>query len=234
MNTADLRKIVVVEFDEILTTTVSHEPTPAGMWDMKLRFDVLDELRALQPRAVMVVSSQLELALGNIKEKDFQLKLSYAVHAAQEYLGRGVCVMATYCAEVDGTDSDMKPQDGMLRQLLEAFNRATGQSWKPEDCVLIGHGEREVDRQYAQNFGCRFIDCNDFLRVDTSSVKYKIVDVEECRDTTLRGIESVANAIKQRYTWMQTRGLNPRSCSPRYAVVAEDFTFLPNRNVIEF
>lgn len=234
MNITDLRKIVVVEFDEILTTTVSYEPVPVGMWDMKLRFDVLDKLRALQPRAVMIVSSQLELVLGNIKEGDFQLKLSYAVHSAQEYLGRGVCVMATYCAEPDGTDSDMKPQDGMLRQLLEAFNRATGQSWKPEDCVLIGYDRREVDKQYAQNFGCKFIDCNDFLQTDTSSIKYKIVDVEECKDTPITGIESIDNAIRQRYTWMQEGGLNPRSCNPRYAVVAEDFTFLPNRNVIEF
>lgn len=234
MDIADLRKIVVVEFDEILTTTVSHEPVPAGMWDMKLRLDVLDKLRALQPRAVMVVSSQLELALGNIKEGDFQLKLSYAVHSAQEYLGRCVCVMATYCAEPDGTDSDMKPQAGMPRQLLEAFNRATGQSWKPEDCVLIGYASREVDRQYAQDFGCGFIDCNDFLQTDTSSMRYKIVDVEECRDTPLTGIKSITNAIKQRYAWMQTRGLNPRSSRSRYAVAAEDFTFLPNRNVIEF
>ena len=52
------KDILFCDLDGTLINTISGKTFPIGIWDMKLRFDVLDVIRALCPKYVFIVSNQ--------------------------------------------------------------------------------------------------------------------------------------------------------------------------------
>ena len=52
------KNILFCDLDGTLIETISGETFPKGIWDMKLRFDVLDSIKKLNPEYVLIVSNQ--------------------------------------------------------------------------------------------------------------------------------------------------------------------------------
>ena len=50
--------IIFCDLDGTLIETISGETFPKGIWDMKLRFDVLDVIKKLNPEYILIVSNQ--------------------------------------------------------------------------------------------------------------------------------------------------------------------------------
>ena len=58
-------KILFADLDGTLITTASGKTFPEGIWDMKLRFDVLDAIKKLSPEFVCIVTNQGGIARDN-------------------------------------------------------------------------------------------------------------------------------------------------------------------------
>lgn len=51
-------KVLFCDMDGTLIETVSGETFPKGIWDMKFKFDVLDAIKNLNPKAIFIVTNQ--------------------------------------------------------------------------------------------------------------------------------------------------------------------------------
>lgn len=50
-------KVLFCDMDGTLIETVSGETFPKGIWDMKFKFDVLDAIKNLNPKAIFIVTN---------------------------------------------------------------------------------------------------------------------------------------------------------------------------------
>lgn len=51
-------KVLFCDMDGTLIETASGETFPKGIWDMKFKFDVLDAIKNLNPKAIFIVTNQ--------------------------------------------------------------------------------------------------------------------------------------------------------------------------------
>ena len=160
-------EIIFADLDETLIETLSGETFPKGIWDMKLRFDVLDAIKKLNPQYVFIVSNQGGIESGFVDRYDFKIKSEYITRAIREYCG---CeCRAMYCETNDKLDPYRKPNPGMLYSLLESY---VGDDF---DCIkqkslMIGDASgkegqfSDSDKKTAENFGIDYMDVNDFVK----------------------------------------------------------------------
>ena len=81
------KNILFCDLDGTLIETISGDTFPKGIWDMKLRFDVLDAIKKLNPEYVLIVSNQGGIESGFVDAKKFSTKLFYIVESIGEYCG---------------------------------------------------------------------------------------------------------------------------------------------------
>lgn len=78
-------KILFSDLDGTLIETISGETFPKGIWDMKLRFDVLDAIKKLNPDYIFIVSNQGGIEKGFVNRAHFINKLDYICSSIKEY-----------------------------------------------------------------------------------------------------------------------------------------------------
>ena len=81
------KKIIFCDLDGTLIETISGETFPKGIWDMKIRFDVLDKIKELNPECILIVSNQGGIESGFVDRYDFKSKSEYITRAIGEYCG---------------------------------------------------------------------------------------------------------------------------------------------------
>ena len=79
------KNILFCDLDGTLIETISGDTFPKGIWDMKLRFDVLDAIKKLNPEYVLIVSNQGGIENGFVDAQKFSTKLFYIVESIGEY-----------------------------------------------------------------------------------------------------------------------------------------------------
>ena len=67
--------IIFSDLDGTLINTISGESFPKGIWDMQIRFEVLDAIKSLHPQYVFIVSNQGGIENGFVDEDNFRVKL---------------------------------------------------------------------------------------------------------------------------------------------------------------
>lgn len=50
-------KVLFCDLDDTLIETLSGKTFPKGIWDMKIKFDVLDAIKQFSPEYVLIVSN---------------------------------------------------------------------------------------------------------------------------------------------------------------------------------
>ena len=85
----DLRskKVLFCDLDGTLIDTISGEPFPKGIWDMKIKFDVLDAIKKLNPECILIVSNQGGIEKGFVNRRNFEFKMEYLCRSIKEYTG---------------------------------------------------------------------------------------------------------------------------------------------------
>ena len=158
-------KILFSDLDGTLIETISGEIFPKGIWDMKLRFDVLDAIKKLNPEYVFIVSNQGGIENGFVDEYNFHTKLEYVSIAISEYCD---CeCRAMYCSTNNKSNPYRKPNTKMLEDLLEKY--VGDNSIKPK-CLMIGDASgkdgqfSDSDKKTAENFGIDYMDVEDFVK----------------------------------------------------------------------
>ena len=160
------KNIIFCDLDGTLIETISGETFPKGIWDMKLRFDVLDAIKKLNPEYVLIVSNQGGIESGFVDAKKFNAKLVYIVKAIGEYCGCECCAM--YCDTNNKSDPYRKPNTKMLETLLEDY---VGDDFDfiKQKSLMIGDASgkegqfSDSDKKTAENFGIDYMDVNDFV-----------------------------------------------------------------------
>ena len=161
-------KIIFTDLDDTLIETISGETFPKGIWDMRFRFDVLDKLKELSPKVILIVSNQGGIQNSIVDEYNFRSKLDFIKHSIEEYTG--CCVDGTYCSSNDKTCINRKPNTGMLQYLLKYKHVDLSKTPKTE-MLMIGDASglpgqfSDSDKRCAENFGIDYLDVKEFLNM---------------------------------------------------------------------
>ena len=161
--------VIFADLDGTLINTISGETFPKGIWDMKIRFDVLDAIKSLHPQYILIVSNQGGIESGFVDADNFRAKSEYIARAIREYCDCECYGM--YCTTNDKTDLYRKPNVGMLEYLLESY---VGDDF---DCIkqkslMIGDASgkegqfSDSDKKTAENFGIDYMDVEDFVNAN--------------------------------------------------------------------
>ena len=159
-------KVIFCDLDGSLIDTISGETFPKGIWDMKIKFDVLDSIKKLNPKCILIVSNQGGIESGFVDAHDFRAKSEYITRAIREYCGCECYAM--YCETNDKSDPYRKPNVGMLESLLESY---VGDDFDyiKQKSLMIGDASgkegqfSDSDKKTAENFGIDYMDVNDFI-----------------------------------------------------------------------
>ena len=163
------KKVIFCDLDGTLIETISGETFPKGIWDMKLRFDVLDAIKKLNPEYVLIVSNQGGIESGFVDEYNFRSKSEYITRAIREYCG---CkCYSIYCVTNDKADPYRKPNTGMLEDLLENYVGDDFEYIKPKSLMIGDASGKEgqfsdSDKKTAENFGIDYMDVNDLVNTN--------------------------------------------------------------------
>ena len=162
------KKVIFCDLDGTLIETISGEPFPKGFWDMKIRFDVLDTIKKLNPEYVLIVSNQGGIENGFVDAQKFQTKLSYIIKAIDEYCDCECYAM--YCDTNNKSDPYRKPNTKMLETLLEDYVGDDVEYIKQKSLMIGDASGKEgqfsdSDKKTAENFGIDYMDVDDFVKI---------------------------------------------------------------------
>ena len=161
--------VIFSDLDGTLIKTISGETFPKGIWDMQIRFEVLDKIKEIKPKYLLIVSNQGGIESGFVDADGFRAKLEYITRAIREYCDCECYGM--YCTTNDKTDLYRKPNVRMLVDLLETY---VGDDF---DCIkqkslMIGDASgkegqfSDSDKKTAENFGIDYMDVEDFVNAN--------------------------------------------------------------------
>ena len=161
--------VIFADLDGTLINTISGETFPKGIWDMKIRFDVLDAIKSLHPQYILIASNQGGIESGFVDADDFRSKSEYITRAISEYCD---CkCYGTYCSSNDKLNPHCKPNTGMLEDLLKNtvgynFNYIKSVSLMIGDASGKEGQFSDSDKKTAENFGIDYMDVDDFVNMN--------------------------------------------------------------------
>ena len=162
-------KVIFADLDCTLIDTISGDPFPKGIWDMKLRFDVLDKIKEITLKYLLIVSNQGGIESVFVDAHNFRVKSEYITRSISEYCDCKCYAM--YCKTNDKSDPYRKPNIGMLESLLEKY---VGDDFDyiKQKSLMIGDASgkegqfSDSDKKTAENFGIDYIDVEDFINMN--------------------------------------------------------------------
>lgn len=162
-------KILFCDLDGTLIKTKTQSTFPKGVWDMEIRFDVLDAIKLLNPKYILIVSNQGGISKGFVNEENFINKMEYLVSAISEYTGVKN-VYYEYCSNNDKNNQRRKPNTLMLDSLML---KVGGFIHKSDDhkskTLMIGDASglpgqfSDSDKKTAENFNIDYMDVETFI-----------------------------------------------------------------------
>ena len=161
-------KILFCDLDGTLIETKSGATFPKGIWDMEFRFDVLDAIKKMNPKQVLIVSNQGGIEKGFVDADGFRSKVEYVSRAIAEYCN---CkCFSRYCTSNDVKDTHRKPNTRMLESLAETH---VGDDFDYIKSVSLMIGDAsgkegqfsDTDKKTAENFGIDYLDVDDFIEL---------------------------------------------------------------------
>ena len=162
-------EVIFADLDGTLIETISGDTFPKGIWDMKLRFDVLDAIKKLNPEYILIVSNQGGIERGFVNRGHFNIKIDYICKSIEEYCN--CSCYSTYCSSNNKSDPFRKPNKGMLDYSTELYVGDDFDSIKPKSLMIGDASGKEgqfsdSDKKTAENFGIDYMDVEDFVNTD--------------------------------------------------------------------
>lgn len=162
-------KVIFADLDGTLIDTISGETFPKGIWDMRFKFHVLDMIREIKPKCLLIVTNQGGIEKGFVDKRNFEFKMEYICRSIQEYTG--VTTEYSYCTSNDKNNKYRKPNIGMVDSLMrKMIKRGIIENGISTDSILmIGDASgkdgqfSDSDKKCAENAGIPYMDVKDFL-----------------------------------------------------------------------
>ena len=163
-----LKKIIFCDLDGTLIETISGETFPKGIWDMHIKFEVLDAIKKLNPEYILIVSNQGGIESGFVNAHNFRAKSEYITRAIREYCECKCYSM--YCETTVKADIYRKPNTGMLENLMEKYVGDDVEYIKQKSLMIGDASGKEgqfsdSDKKTAENFGIDYMDVDDFVKI---------------------------------------------------------------------
>ena len=169
-------KIIFADLDGTLIDTISGETFPKGIWDMKIKFDVLDKIKEIKPLCLLIVTNQGGIGKGFVNRRNFEFKMEYLCRSIKEYTG--IEVEYSYCESDDPECKYRKPNIVMIDSLTyKMINRGVIKNGiLSDDILMIGDASGKEgqfsgsDKKCAENAGFNYLDIEDFVNYDNMKV----------------------------------------------------------------
>ena len=166
-------KYLFCDLDGTLIKTASGKTFAEDATDFRIRKDVLDKIRELNHENdlefIAIVTNQGGIP-QYISTFDFVAKLKAIETFIRQYIVSPL-VMSYYCASLDASDENRKPNTGMLVKASRDCTTILGQSkFDKEKALMIGDASgkpgqfSDSDKKTAENFGIDYMDVEDFVK----------------------------------------------------------------------
>lgn len=164
-------EVIFADLDGTLINTISGETFPKGIWDMKINFEVLDKIKEINPKCLLIVTNQGGIEKGFVNERNFQFKMEYICRSIREYTG--VYTEYSYCTSNDKDNTYRKPNIGMIDSLALKMikNGIIENGIETDKILMIGDASgkegqfSDSDKKCAENAGFDYLDVNDFIKM---------------------------------------------------------------------
>ena len=164
--------VIFSDLDGTLINTISGETFPKGIWDMQIRFEVLDKIKEIKPKCLLIVTNQGGIEKGFVNRRNFEFKMEYLCLSIKEYTG--IPVEYSYCERNDPAYKYRKPNTGMLDSLMhKMFNRGIIENGIETDKMLmIGDASgkegqfSDSDKKTAENYCIDYMDVEEFVNTN--------------------------------------------------------------------
>jgi hypothetical protein len=152
---------------ESLTANGRVGVQPHGIYDMRIKFEVLDRFRAINPEYVFVLTNQ-NFTPGTPAGNVYKAMIDYLMYSIAEYMRMPYenvrCITKT---GYDVRDKDVKPNTGLLQKALSSIPDVKNR-FKKEDILVCGSasglaGQGNRDIEMARRFGVDYIDIQELL-----------------------------------------------------------------------
>lgn len=155
-------KIIFADLDGTLTDTISGETFPKGIWDMKIKFDVLDKIKEIKPLCLLIATNQEGIGKGLVNRRTFEFKMEYLRRSIKEYTG--IEVEYSYCEKDDPECKYRKPNVGMIDSLVyKMIKRGIIENGiLSDDILMVGDAS---DKKCAENAGFDYLDVEEFVKL---------------------------------------------------------------------
>ena len=161
--------VIFCDLDGTLIDTISGETFPKGIWDMKIKFDVLDTIKKLNPQYIFIISNQGGIEYGLVNQIHFNNKLNYICSSIKECCD---CHCdAIYCTTNDKSNPNRKPNVGMLLSVIKLYFDNIHDYIKSVSLMIGDASGKEgqfsdSDKKTAENFGIEYLDIEDFCKTN--------------------------------------------------------------------
>lgn len=169
--TVNMKKyeVIYADLDGTLIDTISGSTFPKGIWDMKIKFDVLDAIKKIAPECLLIVTNQGGIDLGFVNERNFQFKMEYLCRSIKEYTG--IHTEYSYCTSNDTDSIYRKPNIGMVDSLMKRMikNEVLPNGIHTDNILMIGDASGKSgqfsnsDKLCAENAGFGYMNVEDFV-----------------------------------------------------------------------
>lgn len=140
---------------------------PQGIYDMRIKFEVLDRFRAINPEYLFILTNQ-NFTPGTAASKVYKAMVDYLVYSIAEYMRLPYdnvrCITKT---GYDIQDPNVKPNTGLIQVALKTIPDVT-KRFRKEDILVCGMasgtaGQGNRDIEMARRFGVDYIDIQELL-----------------------------------------------------------------------
>lgn len=165
-------EVIYADLDGTLIRPISGHPFPMGIWDMQFKFPVLDMIREIQPKCLLIITNQGGIEQGFVDKRNFEFKMEYIRRSIEEYTG--VTTEYSYCISNDKNNKYRKPNIGMVDSLMRKMTKRgiVKKSISIDSILMIGDASgkegqfSDSDKRCAENAGLRYMDVDDFVQCD--------------------------------------------------------------------
>ena len=156
-------KYLFSDLDGTLIETLSGETFPKDESDWKLKKDVIEAIKKLNPERLYIISNQGGIEKGYFTEESFENKMINIINSLRKCLPDVKDIDYEYCVTNDKDNVFRKPNAGMIY----AIQHRCGISLS--DALMIGDASgkegqfSDSDKKCAENAGMAYMDVEDFV-----------------------------------------------------------------------
>lgn len=156
-------KYLFSDLDGTLIETLSGETFPKDENDWKLKTDVIEAIKKLNPEKLYIISNQGGIEKGYFSEESFENKMINIINSLRKCLPNVKNIDYEYCTTNDKNSAYRKPNAGMIYFIQQRYGISLTEAMMIGDASGKEGQFSDSDRKCAENAGIAYMDVEDFV-----------------------------------------------------------------------